>query len=269
MNENKIEMPPLPTEQPVQEAPQEDTWPAGTEEQLPKEIAQAQAIQKEAEEPEPVQEPVFPKQVQKKTPEISFNELKKSKIQAERERDEAYARLRELEARKYEPEEDLDINIAPDELAEGKHLSKVQKKISKLESQLREQERRAQEYAMEAKLKSQYADFDAIVNTNNIELLREQDPESAMIVDAIPNLYTKAVAAYKAIKNMTTEQKKENLYAAEKAKAQSNAAKPRPAVSINPQQADSPLSRVNAFADGLTPELQKQLLKEMHDARNR
>jgi len=266
MNENKIEMPPLPTQETVQEAP--DVWEASPEEQLPPELAQAQAIQKEIEQTAQITPEPTPAQYQTKKPEHpSVNELKKSKLRAERERDEALARLRELEERKAEQEDDLLSSIQPDEIAEGKHLSKVQKKIIQLEHKIKEQERRSQEYATEIRLKAQYPDYDQVVSSDNIELLKEQDPEAAMIADSIPNLYNKAVYAYKAIKGLTMEQKKQNLFDAEKAKAQANAAKPRPAVAINPQQADSPLSRVNAFADGLTPELQKQLLKEMANAR--
>ena len=36
---------------------------------------------------------------------------------------------------------------------------------------------------------------------------------------------------------------------------------------MSPQQGDSPLSRANAFANGLTPELRVQLIKEMEEAR--
>ena len=55
----------------------------------------------------------------------------------------------------------------------------------------------------------------------------------------------------------------------DKAKAVINAQKPRPLTSISPQQGDSPLSKANAFANGLTPELQAQLLKEMKQSMKR
>jgi hypothetical protein len=54
---------------------------------------------------------------------------------------------------------------------------------------------------------------------------------------------------------------------ADKLRAQKNAAKPKPLASVNPQQGDSPLSKANAFANGLTDDLKKQLRKEMEDAR--
>ncbi len=48
---------------------------------------------------------------------------------------------------------------------------------------------------------------------------------------------------------------------------QKNASKPKPLASVNPQQGDSPLSRANAFANGLTEELKDQLRKEMSESR--
>lgn len=269
---NDVENLPQETEQVVLDIPvNDDTWPASTTDQLPADLVQAQAIQKELEEQHVASAPVIVKQEKVfKTPQESFSELKKAKLQADRERDEALRRLQEFESRKsIQQEEDNSFSIAPDEIAEGKHLSKVQNQIVQLKKQIQENERRSAEIALEAKLKAQYPDFDAIVKADNIELLKQNDPESALIIDSIPNIYTKALAAYKAIKAMNVNQAQEDIYAADRAKAQANAAKPRPAVSISPQTAESPLSRVNAFAEGLTPELQKQLLKEMAEARQR
>jgi len=48
---------------------------------------------------------------------------------------------------------------------------------------------------------------------------------------------------------------------------QANTAKPRPLTSVSPQSGESPLSRANAFAEGLTPELKKNLFKEMQEAK--
>ena len=60
---------------------------------------------------------------------------------------------------------------------------------------------------------------------------------------------------------------REDNYSKDRDKAQSNASKPKPLASVSPQQGDSPLSRANAFANGLTDELKSQLRKEMEQAR--
>ena len=54
-----------------------------------------------------------------------------------------------------------------------------------------------------------------------------------------------------------------------RSKARENHAKPRPISSIGAQEGDGPLSKANAFANGLTDELKQQLLKEMQEARKR
>lgn len=255
------------TQTAAQETP-EQTWEPGTEEQLPAELAQAQAIQKEIEQQKDIQpEPTnfVPIPVRKKSPQDSFAELKARALKAERERDEALSRL---QATNQAEQEDLSISLAPDELAEGKHLTKVQKQMARLQQQVKEAERRAQEMALEVKLKQQYPDFDEVVTAENLQRLQEYDPESALIVESIPNIYSKAVAAHRMVTQMNKKLQEQQSLEMEKAKAKLNSNKPRPAVSINPQTAENPMARVNAFAQGLTPELEKQLLKEMYEARN-
>jgi hypothetical protein len=57
-------------------------------------------------------------------------------------------------------------------------------------------------------------------------------------------------------------------YSSERDLVARNMSKPKVSASLSPQQAESPLNKVNAFAKGLTPDLQKQLYKEMMDAMN-
>lgn len=254
----------------VHESPSEDNvWPEVISDQLPPELAQAQANQQQAEQS------VLPKQEEKKetvkqdkTPQESFRSLKAKADRFERERDELARKNEELQSRQSkEPDEDLSVFLGNDEIAEGKHLSQFQKQIDKLKKEILETKKQTNDATMEAKLKSQYPDIDSVVSTENIELLKEMDPESALIVDSLPNFYTKAIAAYKAIKTMNLNKQRENMYDAEKEKAQRNSAKPRPAISVSPQAGDNPLSSANPFAQGLTKDIQKQLLKEMFEAR--
>ncbi|HZW61479.1 MAG TPA: hypothetical protein VFF04_04610 [Candidatus Babeliales bacterium] len=198
----------------------------------------------------------------------NFRQLREKAERAERERDEAIRILREIEVRSAQevPEEDYSINLDPDALAEGKHLNKVDKKIKKLEEQLRQYQYQSATYAVEAKLKSDYPDFDKIVSPENVESLKNAYPEIAdTIMASSSDLYKKGVSAYTMIKNLGIY--KEDNYVQDRERAQRNAAKPKPLTSINAQQGDSPLSRANAFANGLTDELKTQLRKEMELAR--
>jgi hypothetical protein len=201
----------------------------------------------------------------------NFRELREKAEAIQRERDEALRRLQEYEAQLKQQaphasqEEDDELNIAPDELAEGKHLSKVGRKIKKLEQQLQQYQQSAQEAAIEARIKSQFPDFDNVVTKENIEALRLLEPEFAETLNASSNLYAKAVSAYKMIKKAGIIQ--EDTYTYDKQRALKNTTKPRPLASVSPQQGESPLQRANAFANGLTDELKSQLLREMMEAR--
>ena len=192
----------------------------------------------------------------------NFKQLRKKAEQVAKERDEALARLREYEARIKQPatpEESDELTMQPDELAEGKHISKVQKQLNKLKEEVRVA-------TTEAKLKAQYPDFDSVVSKENILALRDMYPEIAQALNSSPDLYATAASAYTLIKKLGLNANAAQ-YDAEKKIVQANAAKPKPLASVSPQQGDSPLSRANAFANGLTDELKTQLLREMEQAR--
>jgi hypothetical protein len=202
-----------------------------------------------------------------------FKNLRSAREKAERERDEALRRLQAYESNtKYtttpqpaSPDDD-ELLLGNDELAEGKHLRKVDKKIKNLEQQLRDQMQRNALATTEIRLKSEMPDFDKVVSTDNIEMLKESHPELAYTLDSTTDMYVKAKSAYKMIKSMGIY--REDSFEKERAKVQFNASKPKPAVSIAPQVGDSPLSRANAFEQGLTDELRTQLMKEMEAARS-
>jgi len=218
----------------------------------------------QVQEPE-VQEPVQEAQPKESVQAKNFAALRQQKELAERERDEAIRILKEMESKKA-PEVDEEIVLGPDDLAEGKHLSKVQQKIKKLEQQLKNYERQSVESNIETKLKVQYPDFDSVVSRENIDSLRSNYPEIAATINSSPDLYSKAVSAYTLIKKLGITP--DTSYDMDKVKIQQNVAKPKPLASISPQRGDSPLSRANAFAEGkLSKELSEQLFKEMNEAR--
>jgi len=129
---------------------------------------------------------------------------------------------------------------------------------------------------IENQIKSQYPDFDAVVNNDTIGMLKDADPELVESLVANPNMYSKAVAVYKSIKRYglagpgheDVPANKAREYAKAKEKVSNNMSKPRTLSSISPQRGDSPLSRTNAFAEGLTDEIKAQTWKEMQDIVN-
>lgn len=252
----EIEMPPLPEEQIEDEAT--DTGAADTV------IHEEQAV---PQEPEEVQQ----KQSNQENIRI-LREKAKSADKFQQERDALLQRMQEMELRQKkeavpEVDDNDDLAIQPDDLVEGKHLAKIAKKYKKLEDQLKNYQRQSQESNIETRLKTEYPDFDKVVSKDNIEELKSLYPELAATLHSSPDLYNKGASAYTLIKRLGIN--REDTYSGDRDRAIKNAAKPRPLTSVSPQQGDSPLSHANAFANGLTDELKKQLLQEMSDARKK
>ncbi len=243
------------------------------------EPAQEVEQQVEVEEAQEVEE--TEQQVQESAPE----ELKKSAYskeeniiilrerseKAERERDELMRYVQELQSKPQtqqtaqqieEVKDDLeDLQFNPDDLAEGKHLLKLVNKIKKLEQKLDQSEKSAKVTTSELKLKRDFPDFEKVASYENLKRLRDMDPDLADAILATPDVYKQHALAYKMVKQMGIYV--EDKYNEDRDKALKNAVKPRPLTSISPQQGDSPLTKANAFANGLTDELKKQLHREM------
>lgn len=265
---------PISQPMPQQEVAQPEA--AQLEQQL--EVLQSTEPQEEVEQPvdaahtvEEVKELVEEKKTSSRSPQESWKILRQKAEQAERERDEALRIAQEMQEKLLgkknvaaESDEE-ELSIDDDALLEGKHLKKVTQYVKKLEHELKQQQQQAALMAVEVKLKAQYPDFDKVVSTENLQSLRAVYPEIAATINASPDLYNKAVSAYTMLKKLGIAQ--DESYVEQKVLAQRNAVKPKPSVSIAPQQGESPLSRANAFANGLTEDLKKQLLKEMMEAR--
>lgn len=259
---------PLKNQQP-EEAPQEPTTEPD-EEQQPDEGEVAFAHTDEAKTEEVSEEKPQKKfQAFSSKENLSYLRQKAEKLAAER--DALHKELQQYKSHtapqevKEPSKKDEPVAIGDDELVEGKHLSKVSDKIRRLEEQVKQYEQKNNEFTVESRLKSNYPDYFQIVSQENVAKLREYDPDIADAIYHTPDLYKKAALTYKMIKQYGIVQ--EDKFLKEKRIAKENAAKPKSLNSISPQTGNNPLSRANAFADGLTPELKTQLLKEMNQAR--
>lgn len=242
-----------------------------TTEVAPVEEAPQQPVEAQ---PEPVVEKVStPRDTEQAR---NFKAIKEAAARAARERDEALQRLQEYERRatnnsevtpKYAEAED-DLNIKDDELAEGKHLQRLNTTIKKLQAKQRDLEQQSYTNSAEVQLRSKFSDFDKVMTLENIQTFSAAYPELAKSINASQNLYDKAVSAYTLIKRFGIHDD-EPAYSNERTKALENIAKPKPLASVSPQQGESPLSRANAFSQGLTEDLKKQLRKEMAEASKR
>lgn len=213
-------------------------------------------------EPEPAQEdePEVPVAKAEDSKERNYRELRLAKEAAEKERDEMRRVLQEMKEAQKAPASD-EPELHPDDIPEWRH---VQKHIKNLENKLSHYEKQSVEQNAQARLRAQYPDFDAVVTADHIEALRSKYPELATTIGSTQDLYSKAVSAYTMIKRLGIIP--DETFNPDKEKALKNAQKPRPLASVSPQQGESPLSRANAFAEGLTDELREQLRKEMLEA---
>jgi len=238
--------------------------------QVPEELpADVEEEIEETEQEEPVAQA-------KPAPQDSFRTIRDAKDKAERERDALMSQILEMQARTkaqqpqptVDPDDidvDLDFNLDPDALVEGKDAKKLVNKIRFIEKQLKNYQSQTQSSAVEAKIRNQFPDFEKVVSQENVAILNEQYPELAASLRDTKDMYSKAASAYTVIKNFGIH--KEDVYSNDRAKAVINSKKPRPLASVSPQQGDSPLSKANAFANGMTDELKEQLRREMFAAR--
>jgi len=161
---------------------------------------------------------------------IAVRYLREQKQKLERENLELANRLRQLEEAK-KPSYD------PDDLMQRKHfdeeLQQIKKEIAKSTS--------------EYKLAMRYPDFDKVVNDDTIQLLKEKYPSLATTIGEAyhRDQYNGSAAAYDAIKNLGLYN--EDIYAADRDRAQSNASKPRSVQSISPSKSTNPIAEANAF----------------------
>lgn len=175
----------------------------------------------------------------------------------ERENQRLAAELEQYKQARYQNKEEVhdDIALDDDQETEDPRIKKLERKIQKMETD-----------QLENHLKATYPDYDKVVNSENLARLKESKPYLAQTLFSNPDLYSKAITAYEMIKGAGIYQ--EPTYTHEREVIARNQSKPRSMSSIAPQQSDSPLNKVNAFANGLTPDLQKQLYKEMTEAMN-
>jgi len=86
-----------------------------------------------------------------------------------------------------------------------KEAEKIAKEISQKEYDRISKEREASQYLH--RLKSQYSDFDEIVNSQTLSLLEEQDPELAELIVSSKDPYKIGMQSYKYIKAMNIAEK--------------------------------------------------------------
>ena len=220
------------------------------------EISQEETVQPQEEQSSPSQDESAPEVPTMSDKEMNFARLRKSKEQLESKVQELEADIQGMKAPQKEEPPEEDFGIEDEDLAEGKHLKKLYRELNTLKKAY-EQDKIA---IVPDRLKTKFADFDEVVSRENVEKLKQDEPELYSMITAGSDLYAKGVSAYKTLKNLGYAN--EN-YTEQKEQISNNQKRPVSAQAIKGQGA---LSDSNIFAKGLTPELKKQLLKEMVEA---
>jgi len=244
-----------------------------TEQPAPVEEVISEQPETVAEAPVSVEKETTPEPAKEGIQARNFRELKAQAEKLQRERDEAMRYVQDLTNRqqpqKSEPEEDLELNLRDDDIAEGKHLSKVGRKLKKLEEQLARYEAQASNSKIEQELRRDYDDFDRVVSAENFKSFALAYPEKAQRLAQSKDLYLTGVALYAEIKNLGLDKTAD--YDTEKALIKKNMSKPQPGIAYAAQTGgDSPLDRAQQYYDGdLTDEMKKRFYKELTDAKMR
>lgn len=227
-------------------------------ESVAEEIQQEEVAQPQEEQPKEASSPdtqeVVSQSPEEKSKEYNFRQMREAIAQ----RDEELRILREQQAALKETQEEL----GEDDLVEGKHLKKG---LSEIKNLIRQKDLEK----VPDRLRGKFEDFDQVVTKENLEKLEQTEPElfSSIRVQNVQgleasDLFNKGVAAYKTLKSLGYCPEGQD-YMKQKEKAQSNHRKP---MSTQAVKGSGALHEANAFANGLTPELKKQLQKEMAEA---
>lgn len=230
------------------------------EENVTEEIQNEEVVQPQEEQEAPSQDTqaVSEEQKEENSKEYNFKQLRDVNKQLEDRLKTYETRLEGIESSSKNNSslnKEEEFEIGEEDLVEGKHLKRA---ISKIENILQQKELEA----IPEKLRGKFEDFDQVVTKENLEKLKETEPELYRTIRNGPDLYAKGVAAYKTLTSLGYVQDKQN-YMKQKDHIQNNHKKPLSAQAVKGSGA---LHEANIFANGLTPELKKQLRKEMVEA---
>jgi transcriptional regulator of met regulon len=198
--------------------------------------------------------------------EYNWREARRQIDELRRKTEDQDRYIASLQNQQYAPqpddEDDSLDKLADDDIVTAKQARSLATKMARevAEETLRQRDAST----AEDRLKSKYPDYDSIVTRDNIELLKQQDPELAASLFALSHdPYNQAVAAYKMLKKTGIGEMAKPQ--PQKARAIENSKKP---VSVQSVTRSSAIGDAKAFENGLrmTPEYAAQLRKEMNEA---
>jgi hypothetical protein len=192
----------------------------------------------------------------------NWKEARKAKQELERKVREQEELIKNLTQPKSAPVEDELDKLGDEDIVTKAQAKKLAAKMAEEIAQRVIKQR--EDSTVDERLLMKFNDFSEVVTQENIELLKQTEPELAESLSHNPDPYKQGIAVYKLIKRagIGMEQKPDpNLR--EKQKAVANSQKP---VSVNAVTKQSAIGNAHMFENGLTPELKKSLWAEMQQA---
>lgn len=193
---------------------------------------------------------------------------------------EARRKMQELEEKTREQEKLIQRLTAPKSEKEDDELEKLgdedivtkaqaRKLAAKMAEEIAQKVIKQREAStVDERLQLKYPDFAQVVTKENIELLKETEPELAESLGYNPDPFKQGVAVYKLLKKagIGVEEVMAKIPPKEKEKAIQNSQKP---VSVNAVTKQSAIGNAHLFENGLTKEVKAALYKEMREAAKR
>ena len=209
-----------------------------------------------------------------------------------RENELLHARMRDYEMRgmatnnqqqqKFENPED---SLPDDGIPDNKLIKLMTKQLREQSKIIEQMQQDTQQFKNRVELKADMHDFDDVVNEENLERLREEEPDVYEALDTSSNSLKAKKAAYKVIKKMilpptsvpindlearsSRNDDAQRAQEIDKRKILENQQKPRSLSSINPSKAPSPLELAAQYGDVMTDAERAKWQTKMYDARRR
>lgn len=226
---------------------------------------EAQAVAPAAESEVVVQEAVkedVQEKKQQKDAAYNWAETRRKMQELDRQNRDMQEKLNAIERQKAAPEIDEIDKLGDDDLMTKAQAKRLAERVAKQAAN--EAIRQREAATVEDRLTLKHTDFADVVTKENIELLKQTEPELALSLSHNPDPYAQGIAAYKLIKKLGIGGEVEMTPEKEKAKA--NSQKP---VSVNAVARQSAIGNAHLFENGLTKELKASLWKEMEQCRKR
>ena len=192
----------------------------------------------------------------KKDADYNWAEVRRSMAEKDRAIEELQRQISSLAA-KGNPEDGDELT--DEDIPSYKH---VKKNTERTKKELRNELQGLKQELMEQKVRSQFPDYNDVVNPDSIRRFRELDPEMAYSLSKSDDPYALSVAVYKALKRMGADNDDVPM---EKKRAEANLKKPM-SISAVPK-ASTPLGAAGMSQNGfLSKERKSEIWKEMQEA---